>query len=77
MKDFFTLCKKNNKVIISLIFILVLSTINTLEGIIYAELGFSYMFLFTEFVSLLITVFFIHFIMCMVDEGKCATMKKD
>jgi len=56
---------------------LVLSTINTLEGIIYAELGFSYMFLFTEFVSLLITVFFIHFIMCMVDEGKCATMKKD
>jgi len=77
MKKIMNLCMKNNKVIISLMFIMVLSTINTLEGILYSEFGFSYFFLLTEFISLIITIFFIHFIMCMVDEGKCATMKKD
>jgi antibiotic biosynthesis monooxygenase (ABM) superfamily enzyme len=77
MKKIMNLCLRNNKVIISLMFIMVLSTINTLEGIVLSEFGFSYFFLVSEFISLIITIFFIHFIMCMVEEGKCTTMKKD
>jgi len=77
MKNIVNLCRKNNKVIIALAFIMLLSTINTIEGILFSEFGFGFYLLTVEFISLIITIFFIHFIMCMVDEGKCATMKKD
>jgi hypothetical protein len=69
-------CKKNNKLLTSIVFLALLSITNNLEGYILSEFGFSYILLGAEFLSLVLTVMFLHFLICMIDEGRCTTVKK-
>jgi len=71
------LCRKNNKLLLSVIFISLISILNNVEGFIFSKFGFSYPLLITEFLSLIVTVIFIHFLICMIEDGKCTTLKQD
>ncbi len=73
---FFMKCKKNNKMIISIVLLSLLSITNNLEGYILSEFGFSYLLLGVESLSIVLTVSFIYFLICMIEDGKCVTVKK-
>lgn len=69
-------CKKNNKMILSIVLLSLLSITNNLEGYILSEFGFSYLLLGVESLSIVLTVSFIYFLICMIEDGKCVTVKK-
>ncbi len=69
--------KKNNKLLTSIVFLSLLSVTNNLEGYILSKSGFSYGLLGVEFLSTLLTVLFLYFLICMIDDGRCATVKRN
>ena len=75
--ELITKYKKNSKMILSIVLLSLLSIINNLEGYVLSEFGFSYLLLGIEFLSIVLTVSFLYFLICMIEDGKCATVKKD
>jgi hypothetical protein len=69
--------KKNSKMILSIVLLSLLSITNNLEGYVLSEFGFSYLLLGIEFLSIVLTVSFLYFLICMIEDGKCATVKRD
>ncbi len=69
--------KKNNKLITSIVFLSLLSVTNNLEGYILSKFGFGYTLLGVEFLSTLLTILFLYFLICMIDDGNCTTIKRD
>jgi hypothetical protein len=76
MMGFFIKCKNNNKMILSIVLLSLLSITNNLEGYILSEFGFSYLLLGVESLSIVLTVSFLYFLICMIEDGKCVTVKK-
>ncbi len=75
--ELITKYKKNSKMILSIVLLSLLSITNNLEGYVLSEFGFSYLLLGIEFLSIVLTVSFLYFLICMIEDGKCATVKKD
>ena len=75
--ELITKYKKNSKMILSIVLLSLLSINNNLEGYVLSEFGFSYLLLGIEFLSIVLTVSFLYFLICMIEDGKCATVKKD
>lgn len=77
MMELITKYKKNSKMILSIVLLSLLSITNNLEGYVLSEFGFSYLLLGIEFLSIVLTVSFLYFLICMIEDGKCATVKRD
>jgi hypothetical protein len=75
--ELITKYKKNSKMILSIVLLSLLSITNNLEGYVLSEFGFSYLLLGIEFLSIVLTVSFLYFLICMIEDGKCATVKRD
>jgi hypothetical protein len=75
--ELITKYKKNSKMILSIVLLSLLSITNNLEGYVLSEFGFSYLLLGIEFLSIILTVSFLYFLICMIEDGKCATVKRD
>lgn len=68
--------KKNFKLILVFLILILMSFINSLEGFIYANNGFCKSLVFLEVTSILLTLLLINIVWCVFDDGKCTTIKK-
>ena len=68
--------KKNFKLILVFLILILMSFINSLEGFIYANNGFCKSLVFLEVTSVILTLSLINIVWCVFDDGKCATIKK-
>lgn len=69
--------KKNSKLLTSIVFLALLSITNNIQGYVLSKVGFSYVLFGLEFFSLLLTVLFLYFLICIIEDGKCSTVKKN
>ena len=68
--------KKNFKLIMVFLILMLMSFINSLEGFIYANNGFCNVLVFLELTSVILTILLINIVWCVFDDGKCTTVKK-
>jgi hypothetical protein len=68
--------KKNFKLIMVFLILMLMSFINSLEGFIYANSGFCNVLVFLEVTSVILTLLLINIVWCVFDDGKCVTIKK-
>ena len=69
--------KKNYSIIKVIILLSILSVVNTLEGFLYAEYGFSNVFILAEIFSFALTMIIVLGIWCGWEKDKCTTYTKD
>jgi len=69
--------RKNYNMIKVILLLSILSIVNTLEGFLFAEHGFSKIFIFTEIFSFILTVLIVTGIWCGWEKDKCTTYTKD
>lgn len=69
--------KKNIKLILSIILLIIISTLNSIQGYIYGQQGFTYYLVLIEVISFISTVFLLNIVWCVFDDGKCITIKKE
>jgi len=71
------LCRKFQKIILTILGLSALSIVDTFKGYILNHSGYNYEFWITEGVSLLITISLLFYLWNIIHEGKCVTVKKE
>jgi len=70
------LCRKFQKIILTVLGLSSLSVVDTFKGYILSHCGYNYEFWITESVSLLISISLLFYLWNNIHEGKCVTIKK-
>lgn len=70
------LIKKNYKLFISVLVLILISTVNTIEGYVFCKYGFGINLFLLEITSIVLSILLLNILWCVFDDGKCSTVKK-
>lgn len=70
------LIKKNYKLFLSVLVLILISTVNTIEGYVFCKYGFGISLFLLEITSIVLSILLLNILWCVFDDGKCSTVKK-
>jgi len=68
--------KKNYNLFLSVLVLILISAINTIEGYVFCKYGFGVKLFVLEITSIVLSIFLLNILWCVFDDGKCSTIKK-